>query len=88
MRASGAGLNTVPIAVSDHALIRLLERTGGFDPEPLRQSIADRLARAHAAAKAIRAEKYSIVLDGLAYVVVHGVVVTVMKDDKDGRMVR
>ena len=77
------------IKVSDHALLRFLTRAGGFDPEPLRASIAASLARAHAAALSVGMARFRIVADGLVYVVVEDVVVTIMRDEgKLGRVVR
>lgn len=77
------------IQVSDHALLRFLERAGGLDPEPLRARLAGSLARANAAAKRVGMARYSIVADGLVYVVVEDIVVTIMRDDgKLGRRVR
>ena len=71
------------IQVSDHALVRFLERAGGFRPEPLRAAIAESLARAHHAARRMGQTRFKIVADGLAYVVVDGVVVTIT--DEGGR---
>ena len=50
------------VLVSDHAVLRYLERVGGFDIETLRRQIADRL-EAHAAAGA-----QSVIIDGHRYV--------------------
>ncbi len=71
------------IQISDHALVRFLERAGGFRPEPLRAAIAASLGRAHHAARRMGATRFKIVADGLAYVVVDDVVVTIT--DEGGR---
>jgi hypothetical protein len=66
------------IGVSDHALVRFLERAGGFDVEALRASMAASLARAAAVAEGMQQSRYTIKCDGLIYVVDQGVVVTVL----------
>ncbi|MBY6244181.1 hypothetical protein, partial [Methylosinus sp. Sm6] len=68
------------IGVSDHALVRFLERAGGFDVEALRASMEASLARAAAVADALEQTRYTIKCDGLIYVVEQGVVVTVVGD--------
>lgn len=50
------------VLVSDHAVLRYLERVGGFEIEALRQQIADRLEPAASTG----AE--SVVIDGFRYV--------------------
>ncbi len=69
------------IQVSDHALLRFLERAGGLNPEPVRALLAASLSRAAQAAQAMRAGRYTILADGLAYLVVDGIVVTIMVDE-------
>lgn len=61
---------TRPI-VTDHALLRFLERAGGLDVEGVRHAIADALARAHGAARAIGADNYQIRAEGFVWIV-HG----------------
>lgn len=73
------------IAVSDHALLRFLERAGGYDPEPLRKILAGSLARAATSAKTVGLKRYSILADGLCYVVVDDTVVTITADAGGGR---
>lgn len=68
------------IAVSNHALLRFLERAGGLPIEHIRGSLAASLARAARAAASIKADEYKIVVDGVEYVVRNGVVVTVLFD--------
>lgn len=64
--------------ISDHALLRFLERAGGLDIETLRWQLAQSLARAHAAAGQIGLADYTIRADGLTYVVRNATVVTIM----------
>jgi hypothetical protein len=66
------------VNVSDHALVRFLERAGGLDVEGLRASLGASLSRAGAAAKAIGAGEFAVKADGLVYVIERGVVVTVL----------
>lgn len=66
------------IRVSDHALVRFLERTGAAELEPLRQALAASLERAVKAAATLDARRFNIVVDGLRYVVCDGVLVTVL----------
>jgi hypothetical protein len=70
---------TRPI-VTDHALLRFLERAGGLDVEGVRRAIADGLGRAHAAARAIGAESYQIRADGFVWVMAGDKLVTVHED--------
>ena len=67
---------TDPVQVSDHAVLRYLERAGGFEIEALRQAIAGRVART------VLPGAHSVVIDGLRYLVRKGpdgvVVVTVV----------
>lgn len=66
--------------VSDHALLRFLERAGGLDIEELRARLANSLARAHDAAISIGADNYLIKADGLLYVVRGETVATVLEE--------
>lgn len=65
--------------VSDHALLRFLERGAGLDVEALRLRLEDSLARAHQAARSLGTEEYLIKADGLVYVVRGDVVTTIME---------
>lgn len=62
--------------VSDHAMLRLLERVGGFDVEKLRQQVLspERKAAIKAGASSIRFDKHRLIVKG-------GTVVTVLGDD-------
>lgn len=68
--------------VSDHALLRLLERGGLFDIEQLRAALGESLRRAHEAARSISASDYVIKVDGLVYVVRGETVATVLEDGR------
>lgn len=66
--------------ISDHALLRFLERAGGLDIGTLRATLADSLCRAHSAVEEIGGGDCMIVADGLAYLVRKGTVVTVLPE--------
>ena len=63
--------------VSDHALIRFLQRAG-LDVETVRADLAASLATAHGAAQAMGGADHLILADDLMYVVRTGIVVTVL----------
>ena len=63
--------------VTDHALVRFLERAGGLDVKAMRLAIATSLDRAHTAAASIGGGDHQIVIDGLTFVVRGDAVVTV-----------
>jgi len=77
-----------PIAVSDHALVRWLERTGAVNVQQLKLILAGSLQRASAAAEKVSAGRYVILADGLVYVVRGGVLVTVIEDDGRNSRIR
>jgi len=68
--------------VSDHALVRFVERAGGLDVEALRACLENSLARAHSAARSVSSADYLIKADGLVYVV-RGEIVTTLVEEKD-----
>lgn len=61
-----------PIQVSDHAVLRYLERKGGFNIDGLRKEIATRAEPAHQAGAS------SVIVDGIAFIIVNGVVTTAL----------
>lgn len=65
------------IRVSDHALVRFLERAGGMDFEPLRAALATSLERGMQAARELRCQEVHVRADGLVYVVKDDVLVTI-----------
>lgn len=72
---------TAPIHITDHALVRWLERTGAVEIEPLRIALAQSLNRAIAAAETIGAEQFLILADGMVYVIRDHALVTVIPED-------
>lgn len=67
------------VRVSDHALLRFVERAGGLDIETLRAALEASLKRSVDAAGKIGENEVVIVVDGLRYVLRNCVVVTVTK---------
>lgn len=64
--------------VSDHALVRFLERCGGMDVEAMRIALSASLARAHSAARSLGQSDYLITIDGHVFVVRGETVTTVL----------
>lgn len=71
------------IRVTDHALVRFMERIAGLDTEGLREGLSAALDRAHVAATALGVRKYTVKADGIVYIVVDGALVTL--HDNDGK---
>ena len=67
--------------MTDHALVRWLERTGAMDTEAMRALLAASLERAAKAAAVLDQAKYLILADGMVFVVQDAKVITVMPDD-------
>lgn len=67
------------LGISDHALLRFLERAGGLDIEELRARLGNSLERAHEAARSVSDSDYLIRADGLLYVVREETVTTVIE---------
>lgn len=70
------------VVVSDHAILRFIERVYGLDLEPVRQKIAEKAQRAADAGAA------SIIIDGFKYTIEHNspqvaIVSTVIRKGKD-----
>lgn len=65
--------------ISDHALVRFLERGGGLDVELLREQISAVLTRAHSAARAMGTSDHLIKVDGMTFVVRGDTVATVLE---------
>lgn len=70
------------IRVSDHALLRFLERHVGIDIEGLRTDLESSLARAHGAAVSIGVTEYAIRSEGSTWIVRRGTVTTIIPDDR------
>lgn len=69
------------VEISDHALVRWLERTGLGDFEPIREAIAESLAAATGAALELGVGEFLVLADGLVYLVRNRTVVTVVSED-------
>ncbi|MEL7754026.1 hypothetical protein VO57_008765 [Citromicrobium bathyomarinum] len=76
------------LRVSDHALLRFLDRSAGIPVEQLRESLARSLDKAHDAAVEIGARDYFIAATDGPFLVRNGVVVTVLEDEKPGTTLR
>lgn len=74
--------------VSDHALLRFLDRAGGLDVEQLRGRLESSLERAGDAAGTMGARDYLIVADGLSFVVRGGTVTTIIPAGSHGAQAR
>ncbi|MGO4735958.1 hypothetical protein AB4099_05405 [Bosea sp. 2KB_26] len=68
------------IRISDHALVRFLERSGALDIEQLRTVLAAALDRGRRSAERIGIGDYVIVADGMKFVIQGDVVVTVLDE--------
>lgn len=66
------------LRISDHALVRFLERAGGHDIAAIREALSASLERARTAAEVVAVGDYTIVADGLSYVIKGFTVVTVV----------
>lgn len=66
------------VKISDHALLRYIERIVGLDTEGVREQLVGQLARGAGAAQQVGGGRYVIRHGGAGYVVVSGVVVTVL----------
>lgn len=63
------------IDVTDHAMIRYLERVMGFDIEQLRREIGHKVSKACK----MDIEPNSVILDGYRYTIINGKVTTVLR---------
>jgi hypothetical protein len=72
------------ISVSDHAIVRYLERVGGFDIGRLKQQIGDRVE------EAAKAGARSVIVDGFEFIIGrdsngHPIVATVLSPNQQRR---
>lgn len=67
--------------VTDHAILRFLERAHGLPVEAMRADLSTRLNRAFLAAEKLGELQMHVVVDGLRFVVRDGKVTTVMLND-------
>ena len=68
------------LGVTDHGLVRWLERSGAMDMEAMRDMLAASLERAAQAAEVLGISKFLILADGLVFVIDEGTCVTVFED--------
>lgn len=66
------------IRIADHALVRFIERVGGLDVQAVRLMLARSLARSERAAASIGETRYTVLADGVAYVVQDGTLLTII----------
>lgn len=66
------------IKVSDHALVRFLQRSGALDVEQIRALMSGALERGRRSAERAGIADYTIVVDGMKYIVRNDTVVTVL----------
>lgn len=71
-RRESKSVPTGRVVVSDHALVRWLERGHGIEMEAFREMLAGKVANAVAAGAS------SVKIDGLCFILRRGVLVTVM----------
>ena len=76
------------IGVTDHAMVRWIERTGLADFAPIREALAESLSTSAEAARQIGVSNYLILADGMVFVVKDGTVVTVTPEDGRHRHAR
>lgn len=75
-----------PVRISDHALVRFLERAGGLDVHGVRMHLQASLSRSTEAAHRLGLADFTVRADGLCYRVVNGTLVTVVdENDRGGR---
>ena len=70
--------------ISDHALVRFLERAGGLDVQGVRAHLSASLARAAETARRLGKSDYNVQADGLSYRVRNDVVVTIVDEHDRG----
>lgn len=66
------------IHITDHAMLRYLERVQGLDIEALRDKLSKKATRAYAAAESIGGGEYAIKVDGFRMRVQSDHVVTIL----------
>jgi hypothetical protein len=68
------------VHITDHALVRFLERAGGHEIDAIREALAESLRRAASAARDLGSSDYEVLADGLRYVIKRNCLVTVTPD--------
>lgn len=74
------------ITVTDHAVLRYLERVMGIDMDQLRDTIQADLGRAAEAAERLGQTKYKVQMNGCVFVIADGACVTVKPKSKRRRI--
>ena len=69
---------TRPLVITDHAVLRYLERTGLVDIEAVRQKIATMVARGLVAGASLGPGEFHVVVGGSRFVIEDGRVVTTL----------
>lgn len=77
-----------PVEISNHAMLRWLERSGVVDMAAMRAALSAALDRAVSASEAIGGGECLILSNGLVYVIKEHVLVTVVPDDGRHRHAR
>lgn len=76
------------LLITDHALVRWMERTGAADVAAMKLALAKSLGGVAQAADRLAISQFLILADGLVYLVRDGALVTVMPDDGRHRHAR
>lgn len=74
------------VGITDHALVRWLEWEGFVDVAQLRRIISASLKRAANAAAQLQLDNYTVIADGLVYVVRDGKLVTIVEETPGSRV--
>jgi predicted butyrate kinase (DUF1464 family) len=69
--------------VTDHAILRFLERVHGLELEKLRAELRGKAERAMVAAQSIGGGQYTILVDGVKFRCVNDRIVTVVTGDPE-----
>ncbi len=72
----------MPLFVTDHALLRFLERVHGLPLERMRAELSAKAERASAAAQSIGGGQYTVIVDGVKFRCCNDHVVTVVTGDE------
>jgi hypothetical protein len=70
-----------PVKITDHAVLRYLERTGQIDVDAVRAEIEAKVARGIAAGVSLGPGMFKVVMPGAVFVVVDGRVVTTLSPE-------
>ena len=76
------------VRISDHALLRFMDRAGGVGIEQLRDRLTASLGRAFDAAESLGISDYLVKADGHVFVVRKRIVTTVIAETSPGESAR